>query len=140
VSKEYLARGISDYLTSETGVHVVFESAIVPKWRDSRICFQNVYISRRSGRTPGEGYSGDDGHKEASRLLNLGEHHDDFHDVKDDESHVVEVHDAKDDEELTYFDINIDSVAVTLSLWRWLDGRGLITDAEVHGVRGVIGA
>lgn len=37
------------------------------------------------------------------------------------------------------YDINIDEVDVTLSLWRWLDGKGLIKDASVKGVRGVIG-
>jgi Yeast mitochondrial distribution and morphology (MDM) proteins len=38
------------------------------------------------------------------------------------------------------FDLNIDSVDVTLSLWRWLDGKGLVEDAVVKGVRGVLGA
>ena len=37
------------------------------------------------------------------------------------------------------FDLNIDSVDVTLSLKRWLDGKGLIEDAVVRGVRGVVG-
>ncbi|KIM45362.1 hypothetical protein M413DRAFT_338601 [Hebeloma cylindrosporum] len=36
------------------------------------------------------------------------------------------------------FDLNIDSVDVTLSLKRWLDGKGLIEDAVVRGVRGVV--
>lgn len=26
---------------------IIFESAIVPKWKDSRISFKNVYVSRR---------------------------------------------------------------------------------------------
>lgn len=40
---------------------------------------------------------------------------------------------------LSLFDLNIDSVDVTLSLWRWLDGKGLIEDAVVKGVRGSLG-
>lgn len=36
------------------------------------------------------------------------------------------------------FDINFDEVEVTLSLKRWLDGKGLVKDAKVKGVRGVI--
>lgn len=36
------------------------------------------------------------------------------------------------------FDINFDEVEVTLSLRRWLDGKGLVKDATVKGVRGVI--
>ena len=44
---EYIARALSDYLTAETGITIIFESAIVPKWRDSRISFKNVFITRR---------------------------------------------------------------------------------------------
>lgn len=36
------------------------------------------------------------------------------------------------------FDINFDEVEVTLSLKRWLDGKGLVEKAKVKGVRGVI--
>ena len=36
------------------------------------------------------------------------------------------------------FDVNLDEVTVTLSFLRWLDGKGLIKDAKVKGVRGVI--
>jgi distribution and morphology protein 31 len=39
----------------------------------------------------------------------------------------------------TMYDINIDEVDVTLSFMRWLDGKGLVKDASVKGVRGVIG-
>ncbi|KAJ7782290.1 mitochondrial distribution and morphology proteins-domain-containing protein [Mycena maculata] len=45
--QHYIARAISDYLTTETGVTIIFESVIVPKWKDSRISFKNVFISRR---------------------------------------------------------------------------------------------
>ena len=37
------------------------------------------------------------------------------------------------------FDLNVDSIDVTLSLWRWLDGKGLVKDAVIKGVRGVLG-
>lgn len=37
------------------------------------------------------------------------------------------------------FDVNLDEVEVTLSFMRWLDGKGLVKDAKVKGVRGVIG-
>jgi len=46
------------------------------------------------------------------------------------------------DDELYWstFDLNVDSIDVTLSLWRWLDGKGLVEDAVVKGVRGVLGS
>lgn len=37
------------------------------------------------------------------------------------------------------YDLDIDSIDVTLSLKRWLDGKGLIEDAVIKGVRGVLG-
>lgn len=48
----WIARKLTDYLTAETGVSVVFESAIAPKWREGRISFKNVFISRRSSYDP----------------------------------------------------------------------------------------
>ena len=99
----YVARGISDYLTRETGVTVVFETAVVPKWKDSRISFKNVYVSRRPRLAPG-----------ATEFKH-------------------------EDLSMAMFDLDIDSIDVTLSLWRWLDGKGIVTDAVVKGVRGVVG-
>lgn len=40
---------------------------------------------------------------------------------------------------VSQFDLTIGSIDVTLSLWRWLDGHGLIEDAVIKGVRGVLG-
>lgn len=39
----------------------------------------------------------------------------------------------------TKFHLSIDTIEVTLSLPRWLDGKGLVREAVVKGVRGVIG-
>ncbi|KAG8900819.1 Mitochondrial distribution and morphology protein 31, mitochondrial precursor [Tulasnella sp. 408] len=83
------------------------------------------------------------GYKEAARLLSIGEHsHDTWEENMHDEretGHRAKSQPVEDPPtDVTYFDVNIDSVAVTLSLWRWWNGRGIITDAEVKGVRGVI--
>ena len=37
------------------------------------------------------------------------------------------------------FDLNVDSINVTLSPWRWLDGKDLVKDAVIKSVRGVLG-
>jgi distribution and morphology protein 31 len=37
------------------------------------------------------------------------------------------------------FDVNLDEVEVSLSFMRWLDGKGLVKEAKVKGVRGVVG-
>jgi distribution and morphology protein 31 len=136
---DYVARAISDYLTSETGVIIIFESAIVPKWKDSRISFKNVYVSRRppsssTART----------RKRIDHSAAVG------YDVSNHPSYYFPITEEEEDDHvppaegedwnMSLFDLNIDSVDVTLSLWRWLDGKGLIEDAVVRGVRGVLGA
>ncbi|GAA5873576.1 hypothetical protein JCM3774_000055 [Rhodotorula dairenensis] len=120
--QEWLASKLGAYLTDSTGVKVVFESAIVPKWglfgqSGSKIVFRNVYISR--GPVKGE----------------LGI-------LPAEEGHVEETEEqARLREQMakwTHFHLSIDTVEVSLSLGRWLDGKGLIKDAAVRGVRGVI--
>ncbi|KAF8070457.1 mitochondrial distribution and morphology protein-domain-containing protein [Lyophyllum atratum] len=134
--QNYVARAISDYLTSETGVTIIFESAIVPKWKDSRISFKNVYVSRRPPQsTPAET------RKRADHLAALGydvSNHPAYHRVGEDEDVDDLPSTTEEDWNMALFDLNIDSVDVTLSLWRWLDGKGLIEDAVVKGVRGVL--
>src|SRR5262249_19254256 len=44
--QEFIARQISDYLMSETGVQFVFESAILPNWKDGKIRLRNVVVTR----------------------------------------------------------------------------------------------
>jgi mitochondrial distribution and morphology protein 31 len=117
ISSDYVAQSISNYLTSETGIMIVFESAIVPKWKDSRISFKNVYIARRSptavSHSPDDNY-----HIEEGKT-------------------ILEPSDPYAN--VTTFDLMVDSIDVTLSLWQWLDGKGLVKDAVVKGVRGVVG-
>ncbi|KAG6831766.1 hypothetical protein H0H92_007918 [Tricholoma furcatifolium] len=134
--QNYVARAISDYLTSETGITIIFESAIVPKWKDSRISFKNVYVSRRPANF-----------RALHTRKRVGHHAAVGYDVS---NHPAYDHFGDDDEDedgppipdedwnMSMFDLTIDSVDVTLSLWRWLDGKGLVEDAVVKGVRGVL--
>ena len=137
-SPGYVARAISDYLTSETGITIIFESAIVPKWKDSRLSFKNVYISRRPDTpTPAKPW------KSTEYMAAVGydvSNHPAYYRIgeDDDEPDITDLHDQ--DSNFTMFDLNIDSVDVTLSLKRWLDGKGLVEDAVVRGVRGVVGS
>ncbi|KIM69649.1 hypothetical protein SCLCIDRAFT_718518 [Scleroderma citrinum Foug A] len=131
--QEYVARAISNYLTSETGATVIFESAIVPKWKDSRISFKNVYISRRPQVTP-------PARKPLGHRAAVGydvSTHPAYNDPVEEEEEILPSH-AEDDLNYTMFDLNVDSIDVTLSLRRWFDGKGLVEDAVVKGVRGVI--
>lgn len=141
LAEEYIARALSDYLTAETGVIVAFESAIVPKWKDSRISFKNVYISRR----PRSSVSGAEislnsrngVHKSAARL-DVG-NHPAYHDDREEDEVFLELPQLPKELNYSVFDLDVGSIDVTLSLWKWLDGKGLIKDVTVKGVRGVLG-
>lgn len=52
-------------------------------------------------------------------------------DLSDEEKETVNTN-------FTMFDLNVDSIDVKLSISRWFEGRGLIEDAVVSGVRGII--
>lgn len=122
-------------MTSETGITIIFESAIVPKWKNSRIAFKNVYISRRPpSLVEGSPDDPNAAHRAVARY-DYG-NHPAYHGLEDDNLFPV-----TEPEEIDYavFDLNVDSIDVTLSLWRWLDGKGLVEDAVVKGVRGVLG-
>lgn len=136
--QQYVARGISDYLTSETGISIFFESAIVPKWKDSRISFKNVYITRRPGAVKGLRPSSDTGY-DVARGYDVSNHPLN-HEMHDEEEGFLEEDLHEEDTNYSMFDLQVDSIDVTLSLARWIDGKGLVSDAVVKGVRGVLGA
>ena len=134
---EYIARALSDYLTAEAGITIIFESAIVPKWRDSRISFKNVFITRRPDNYYARQRTIDSGHPVAAGY-DLSNHPSYHGRIGEEDDEGLEDH---SDEDLNYsmFDLNVDSIDVTLSFARWFEGKGLVEDAVIKGVRGVLG-
>lgn len=168
--QEWVARKIADYLTHETGVTVIFESAIVPKWKNSRICFQNVFISRRAHGHDAETLrqdrevvrAGSNAHQNVKSRLKKpkrrmtavtagqgmpweGTHFNEYDEEEvappmSDKARGGEIADEEDHQHnFSMFDLNVDSIDVKLNFNRWLDGKGLVEDAVVQGVRGIIG-
>ncbi|KAF7545272.1 hypothetical protein G7046_g9605 [Stylonectria norvegica] len=123
-AQETLAQWIGDYLTQSAGVTVVFESAIVPKWRSGVISFRNVFVSRRPGQS--ESFVSK-GSSDAALAAAAGRK------PSQDSPAPVE-----DDGNYTQFDVTIANVNVTLSFLNWWNGKGLLQDVEVKGVRGVL--
>lgn len=120
-----MARWVGDYLTNSAGIKVVFESAIVPRWKDGVITFRNVFVSRRPGQGKTKFSKGSSLNAAAAAAS----------------QRQVETDDRKEEEEdtnYTQFDVTIDTVNVTLSFAKWWNGKGLLRDVEVKGVRGVI--
>lgn len=123
-SSETLAQWVGDYLTQSAGVTVVFESAIVPKWKNGVIAFRNVFISRRPGQIESSVSKGSsDAAAVAAAAGRQVEH---------------SVTETEDDGNYTQFDVTIANVNVTLSFLNWWNGKGLLKDVEVNGVRGVV--
>lgn len=126
---ETLAGWVGNYLTKSSGVKVVFESAIVPKWKNGVITFKNVFVSRRPGQGTGHVSKGSPTTAAAAAAAAARG------DTRpDDQSLMVE----EEDTNYTQFDLSIETVNVTLSFTKWLNGKGPLRDVEVKGIRGVV--
>ncbi|KAG5438643.1 hypothetical protein PCANB_002749 [Pneumocystis canis] len=124
-AQEYLATKIGEYLTKETGITVIFESAIVPKWRDGTISFKNVFVSRRSYNQ---------NLKNNVRKGTVLESSDEI------PINSINISDScsKEDTNYTQFDLTIEDINVVFSFIKWFNGTGIIKDIDIKGVRGVI--
>ncbi len=127
-SIETLARWVGNYLTKSSGLKVVFESAIVPKWGDGVITFRNVFVSRRPGQGRSRVSKGSVTAAAAARIED---------DEYDSGSRAASI-DEPEDTNYTQFELTIDTVNVTLSFAKWFNGKGLLKDVEVNGIRGVV--
>ena len=133
-AQETVAGWVGSYLTKSSGVKVVFESAIVPTWRDGTITFRNVFVSRRPGQNGGtrqravsKGSSTSAAAAAASAAL-----------LAESKPSAGEMQDVHDDGNYTQFDLTIETINVTLSFTKWFNGHGLLNNVEVRGVRGVL--
>lgn len=125
---ETLARWVGDYLTQSTGVKVVFESAVVPKWKNGVISFANVFVSRRPGQGPSKVSKGSSLSAAAAAAAKR----------QAEQDGSAEPEELEDDGNYTQFDVTLDTVNVTLSFAKWWNGKGLLKDVEIRGVRGVL--
>jgi mitochondrial distribution and morphology protein 31 len=113
----------------------------VPKWKDSRISFKNIYISRRPPSDSSRPAIPGGGNRNNIHKAAVGydvSSHPAYNDPGEEEEEFFGNH-SEDDINYSMFDLNVDSIDVTLSLSRWFDGKGLVEDAVVRGVRGVLG-
>ena len=135
-AQETLARWVGNYLTKSSGVKVVFESAIVPKWGDGVITFKNVFVSRRPGHGAGRVSKGSPLTEAAAAAAAAKA------EKSKDSGTTISISTRNDEEEedtnYTQFDLSLDTVNVTLSFTKWFNSKGLLRDVEIKGVRGVI--
>jgi distribution and morphology protein 31 len=127
-AQETLAQWIGNYLTKSSGLKVIFESAVVPKWKDGNISFRNVFVSRRPGQGKAKVSKGSQTTAAAAAAA-----------VAQKERDAAEgIEEEVEDTNYSQFDISIDTVNVTLSFSKWMNGKGLLKDVEIKGIRGVI--
>lgn len=117
-AQETLAGWVGNYLTSSSGLQVVFESAIVPRWGDGVITFKNVFVSRRPGQHKSRVKKGS---PEAAA-----------------QAYSAEDPVASEEQNYTQFDITIGEINVTLSFSKWWNSKGLLENVEVKHVRGIV--
>ncbi|KAL8855740.1 MAG: hypothetical protein Q9178_007611 [Gyalolechia marmorata] len=131
-AQETLARWIGNHLTKSSGMKVVFESAIVPKWGDGVITFKNVFVSRRPGQGTGQVSKGSPLTAAAAAAAKGRA------DGGESSSALGAISTAVEDTNYTQFDLSLDTVNVTLSFTKWFNSKGLLRNVEIKGVRGVI--
>ncbi|QQK41755.1 Mitochondrial distribution and morphology protein 31 [Penicillium digitatum] len=127
-AQETLAGWVGNYLTKSSGVKVVFESAIVPKWKNGVITFKNVFVSKRPGQGTGHVSKGSPKSAAAAAAARGDTGFEDSQAASDEE----------EDTNYTQFDLSIETVNVTLSFTKWFNGKGPLHDVEVKGIRGVV--
>jgi distribution and morphology protein 31 len=133
-SQETLAGWIGNYLTKSSGIKVVFETAVVPKWGDGVISFRKVYVSRRPGQKGGGKVSKGSQTEMAAAAAAVAQKEKE----EQEEREGIAQGPEPEDTNYTQFDISIDTVNVTLSFSKWFNGKGLLEDVEIKGIRGVI--
>lgn len=104
---------------------VVFENAVVPRWKDGVISFRNVFVSRRPGQAKSRVSKGSSLDAAAAAAAQRQAIRDNLAEREDDGNY-------------TQYDVTINSVNVTLSFAKWWNGKGLLKDVETKGVRGVV--
>ncbi|QLL32454.1 hypothetical protein HG536_0C06230 [Torulaspora globosa] len=124
LAQEYLATKVGNFLTKNSALSVVFESAIVPDWSSGKICFNNVFVSRR----PKVSHSFTKGsQKEALQRTQLA--------LSD---RLLVSREDFDDGNYTQYDLTIDQLEISLSLTKWLNGKGILDEVAINGLRGVV--
>ncbi|RKP13817.1 mitochondrial distribution and morphology protein family 31/32, partial [Piptocephalis cylindrospora] len=139
--QEFIASRLGRYLYQQTGVTFHFESAIVPAWREGRIRLSRVTATRGPIPIIQELPKDLSSSSSTTHTPQTASQH---HGTVDDgaghrmpvEEHLPPDHFIEYDQNLTQVNLFIEQCDVTLDLLRWLDGKGLVRDCSMSGVRG----
>ncbi|KAJ1930537.1 Mitochondrial distribution and morphology protein 31, mitochondrial precursor [Tieghemiomyces parasiticus] len=138
--EDYVAHKLGEYLMTLTGATFTFESSISPSWRNGHISLRNVSIHLGPEYAERERRRQTNDPRSQGRYTRFDDHyHVDGADGVD-HGHGDPAAHQLDRNALNYtmYDLKVDQIDVTFSLWRWMDGKGLVKDCRVKGIRGVV--
>ncbi|CDR41030.1 CYFA0S06e00452g1_1 [Cyberlindnera fabianii] len=123
-AQELVAQTLGNFITKNSGLTVSFESAIVPDWREGRLVFQKCFVSKRpknKSKTVFAKGSQAEAIAQAATVKEIDANDPDY-----------------DDGNYTQYDLTIETVSLSLSVRKFLNGKGIVKEMEVHGMRGVV--
>ncbi|KAG1296193.1 hypothetical protein G6F66_003673 [Rhizopus arrhizus] len=125
---KWMMKKTGQFLSLTTGTTISFESA-TPNWKDGKIRFYRVHVSciPRSEQVKFQ-----QGTQEKNPVIVPG---DLFSGIELDQD---EMKNEKRLKRMPWFDLTADTVEVELSLLRWMEGKGVIKNAAVKGIRGIL--
>lgn len=133
-AQELVAKTLGNFITKNLGMKVVFESAIVPDWRDGKISFNKCFVSKRpqnKKKNTFEKGSQADAVAIAAGGAPAGA-------AGGEAEPVQQPQEEFDDGNYTQFDLTIDQVNVSLSFSKFFNGRGILDEVEINGMRGIV--
>lgn len=130
--KEFIARLIGNYITKNSRFTVVFEEAsILPGW--NQLYFKKCFISRRP-KLQKQFVKGN----QQDALDNAVKERDTSATTNTDDIIDDTETEEFDDGNYTQYDLTINEINLKISFFKWLNSKGILTDVEFKGVRGII--
>lgn len=133
MAQDYLATKFGEIITNNNSSNmlIVFENAILPDLKSGKIVFQNVFVSKRP-RDKKENKVIKASQLEAARRAEYALQ-------SQQKIYLPVIFDPKFKEgNYTQYDLTIKELEVSLSFKKWFQGRGLIEEMSISGIRGVV--
>lgn len=124
LAQEYVATQVGNFVTKNTALSVVFESAIVPDWSSGKILFNKVFVSKRP-KISHSFTKGSQAEAVERTKLALSER-------------LLVSREDFDDGNYTQFDLTMDQVEISLNFGKWINGKGILDEVTINGLRGVV--
>ncbi|OBA26589.1 mitochondrial distribution and morphology protein family 31/32, partial [Hanseniaspora valbyensis NRRL Y-1626] len=133
MAQNYLATKFGELITNNNSNNslIIFENAILPDLKSGKIVFQNVFVSKRP-RDEQDNKFIKGSQLEAVTRAKLALQ-------QQQRNYFQFIFDPKFKEgNYTQYDLTIKEIIVSLSFVKWFQGKGLIEEMTVNGIRGVM--